>query len=557
MSASSLLSWGVQTSISVSILILFVMIMRKPVTRFLGAGPAYALWALPLLRLVMPAIPILPANPLTVTPVLPNDMDWIEVAFIPVSATPDLAEFSWATLLICVWISGAIIWLARQYFLQAKFSTGLKVIEPRKNSANITQQTSNMAKRLGLKRTPAVQQVDNNSGPLVIGLIRPVIVLPAGFETDFSQEQQTHALAHELSHLKNGDLWIAAIALIFRALNWVNPLVHLAAPLFRADQEAACDARVIAALGNDRSTKTAYADTLIRAAKLSHKQTLQLPLGLTISNPLKERLMILKTNPNQSRSLRFALAGTAAIALFATAPLTLAQTPTPPATPDMTDTMTEKKVLKWVSNDDGVEVSKHVEIITENGATTAWEIDDLGNRMEVSLDSLNMPLDLAGASGGQMRVMMKHHDGALALSDLEIEKMIAGTLDGVDGEHQIIIKRIEDLSALEGLETLKSIEGLRHLEGLSHLEALETLGEQENVIILESHGVLDIETDGENSFVFHSGDPLKSEPGMMVDVASKMLDGVDIDGLDYNARVKVEAAQQALRDAQEALAAAE
>ena len=76
--------------------------------------------------------------------------------------------------------------------------------------------------------------------------------------------------------------------------------------------------------------------------------------------------MILKTNPSNKRSLRLALGGTAALALIATAPLTTAQTP--PSTPDAPEVMSktvDKKVMKWVTKEDGVETTKHIEIITE------------------------------------------------------------------------------------------------------------------------------------------------------------------------------------------------
>ena len=62
MSAQLLLDWAVQTGLAVSVLILFVLLIRKPVARYLGAGAAYALWVLPLIRIFLPAIPILPTN---------------------------------------------------------------------------------------------------------------------------------------------------------------------------------------------------------------------------------------------------------------------------------------------------------------------------------------------------------------------------------------------------------------------------------------------------------------------------------------------------------------
>ena len=65
--------------------------------------------------------------------------------------------------------------------------------------------------------------------------------------------------------------------------------------------------------------------------------------------------------------------------------------------------------------------------------------------------------------------------------------------------------------------------------------------------------MVDVIADGQNSFVFHSGDHMKSKPGMMVDVASKMMSEIETGDMDRKTRKKIEAAQKALKEAQEAL----
>jgi len=547
MSAQSILDWALQTGLSISILVLLIMLVRKPVARYLGAKAAYGLWALPVIRLFLPALPILPAKTLPAVSPAPPMADFIVIPNL--STAPAAQGLDPAVMLISIWLIGAALYLAWQAAAQLRFRKQV-LVTTRPVTPEVMHKFDQLADDLNLQSTPLIRQATDNQGPLVAGLMKPVIILPKNFETDFTPGQQNHALAHELSHVRSGDLWMAASALLFRALNWPNPLIHLAAPRFRADQEAACDARVIAMFGDDRSTKTAYADTLLKAARLSHHHARPLPLGLTISNPLKERLMILKTNPNPKLSLRLALGGAAAAALLATAPLTTAQTaPTPPATPETTVTAksVDKQVMKWVTNENGVETKKHVEIITEDGITTAWEIDEIGNRIQVPVDSV----DIRGPEhhSGQMRIVMKSlGDGSQM--DIDIDEL-AGEFAG---DKRVIVKRLSDLSELEALGELKALEGLKNLE---NLESLSELGEGQNVIIMESHDFIDVESDGQNSFVFHSGDSVKSHPGMMVDVASNMLEGINTDDMDREARKKVEAAQKALKEAQEALAESE
>ena len=49
-------TYGVQTVIAVSVLIALILFARKHVARQFGAGVAYALWAIPLARLVLPPL---------------------------------------------------------------------------------------------------------------------------------------------------------------------------------------------------------------------------------------------------------------------------------------------------------------------------------------------------------------------------------------------------------------------------------------------------------------------------------------------------------------------
>ena len=536
MSAASLMDWAFQTGISVSILIGFILLIRRPVARRLGSRAAYALWALPVIRLILPAIPILPATNSAPVSILPQDF---ETSYIPtLDVAPAAANsVNWTSTLLAIWVVGACIWLTLQVGRQLRFSHNQKR-KTRPASSGVMQKITEITRDLDVRRIPDVLIASEQTGPMVSGLFRPAIILPRSFETEFSDQQQRYALAHELSHIRSGDLWASASAILFRALNWPNPLVHLAAPLFRADQEAACDARVIALLGDNETTKTAYADTLLRAAKLSRNPVMP-PMALTMTNPLKERLMNLKYNPSEKISLRLALGGAAITALIATAPLTTAQTsPTPPEIPTtiVTADSVDKSVMKWMSNENGVLTSKHIEIITENGETTAWEIDEIGNRMQVNVDSLDMPMmpDMPGMSGdGKMRIIMKQMgDG----ESMDIDELAGG----FHGDKKVIIKGFGDGKEID-------------------IEKLIAEGHSGNVMVLEGESEMDVMTDhGKRHVVIkrmHAGGvPGKMNADVMVNAAGSMLDNIDTEKLDRKTRKKIEEARKALKEAEEALA---
>lgn len=55
------MTWLLDTLLATGGLIALVLVLRRPVARLFGPGLAYALWALPLLRLMLPPL-VLPAR---------------------------------------------------------------------------------------------------------------------------------------------------------------------------------------------------------------------------------------------------------------------------------------------------------------------------------------------------------------------------------------------------------------------------------------------------------------------------------------------------------------
>ena len=83
-------------------------------------------------------------------------------------------------------------------------------------------------------------------GPLAFGIWRKYVAFPLDFAERYDAEEQALALAHELAHHARGDLIANWVALAVLGLHWFNPIAWRAFRAFRADQEMACDARVLA-----------------------------------------------------------------------------------------------------------------------------------------------------------------------------------------------------------------------------------------------------------------------------------------------------------------------
>lgn len=100
--------------------------------------------------------------------------------------------------------------------------------------------------KYGLKPCPAVE-IEGLPSAFVCGIIKPVLVLPAGTVTD------EKIMLHELLHLKYKDALQSVIWAVFRALHWCNPFMHYVFNCIGNDMESLCDRRALELLeGEER-----------------------------------------------------------------------------------------------------------------------------------------------------------------------------------------------------------------------------------------------------------------------------------------------------------------
>ena len=356
------------TYLSVALLIGLVLLARRPFARTFGAKAAYALWALPLARLVMPPVPSwmspmgwFSSSPSPVpssvapeaavpgiapAPSLKSDLiafvpepgaapaalpaPSAEIAPVPIAQTsietsapvwtlPDLGQIALA--LVALSIAGAACLVLRQLHAQWQFARLIKDDSAAPSEALRAIATDVFA-TVGLKRPVPVRSSFLCGAPLVTGVLRPVILVPAWFELDYTSEEQRIAITHEAMHVKRGDLWALQAAHFVAAIQWLNPLAWRALDAFRADQEAACDADVLAL---KTTSPRSYGATLLKAIRLSRPgSSPAFAAALPLNHSIKERFAMLQsespTPPKKRLALGLSLTvGAAALLATATA----------------------------------------------------------------------------------------------------------------------------------------------------------------------------------------------------------------------------------------------
>ena len=114
--------------------------------------------------------------------------------------------------------------------------------------------------RLGITRAIRLLESTNIDVPLVVGALRPVIVVPLSLVTGLTPVQLDMLLAHELAHVRRHDYLINLIQTIFETLLFYHPGARWISERAREERENCCDDIAIEACGvNARD----YTETLL------------------------------------------------------------------------------------------------------------------------------------------------------------------------------------------------------------------------------------------------------------------------------------------------------
>jgi beta-lactamase regulating signal transducer with metallopeptidase domain len=166
-------------------------------------------------------------------------------------------KIPWLLLVLCAYGAVAIALLTR-VFVGMRFGTRLASSATLVSDAEALLLLSATSQTAGLPRDPELRESDALCVPLMLGVLRPAILLPSDWRKWEDGELEA-VLAHEVSHVERNDALAQRLALIHRAIFWFSPLAwwlerHLDELAEQASDEAALSA------GADR---TRYAETLL------------------------------------------------------------------------------------------------------------------------------------------------------------------------------------------------------------------------------------------------------------------------------------------------------
>jgi bla regulator protein BlaR1 len=153
----------------------------------------------------------------------------------------------WTALLVGAWALGLGVSLLRT--LRGWRRTREVVSRSLPAGEELHAAVRELSGRLASRRRVDVRVSAEVESPVVVGVRRPVILVPAAAFAALSPDQRRMALCHEIAHLKRGDLWLGCVPAAAERCFFFHPLARLAAREYAFWREAACDEAVLTTLG--------------------------------------------------------------------------------------------------------------------------------------------------------------------------------------------------------------------------------------------------------------------------------------------------------------------
>ena len=236
-------------------------------------------------------------------------------------------------LLACLWAVGFAAMSLRYAFAFGQVQQ-LRTLGIQNPSPQWTNRFKRLAQQSGVSAQVRLYISANVAGPMTLGLIKPVVLVPVGFLTGLPGDQIEAILRHELAHIRRYDYAMNLVQTGVKTVLFFHPAIHIICRWADQDREQACDDLAVREGHNPLTLARGLA-----ALRLQAQPTLGLAAtGNGKDMPLLDRLTRLAGQaPKRGRSEHILMSVMSALLLGAVylGSTTRAEAhPVPPAIPD-------------------------------------------------------------------------------------------------------------------------------------------------------------------------------------------------------------------------------
>ena len=155
----------------------------------------------------------------------------------------------WFTWIVGGWVIGVLLCSLRP-LLGWRMLRRLRRVGISPPSDEVVAALQRVSQRLGIRRAVQVLHSTLATGPLVVGYLRPVVLLPVSLVTSIPMPQLEAILAHELTHIRRHDFLINLAQTLVETLFFYHPAVWWLSRQIRIEREHCCDDLVVKVFHN-------------------------------------------------------------------------------------------------------------------------------------------------------------------------------------------------------------------------------------------------------------------------------------------------------------------
>ncbi|MFK7846996.1 MAG: M56 family metallopeptidase [Rhodothermales bacterium] len=206
----------------------------------------------------------------------------------------------WRQLAVMIWVLGLVFFVLRLtnglLTVRGLRRRALPLIDASDENASIAAIFKALQEKMGIENEPILATSDEIKQPLLIGWLKPIVLIPASVLAGLPANQLESILAHELAHVRRHDYLVLLGQSIVETLFFYHPAVWWVSSRMSIEQEYCCDEIAVATVQN----KVVYVQAL--ASLETSRLNKQFSLGAN-GGRLVDRIRQL-VNPRQRTRLQ-------------------------------------------------------------------------------------------------------------------------------------------------------------------------------------------------------------------------------------------------------------
>lgn len=199
------------------------------------------------------------------------------------------------------------LWLMGMMVFALRFLGGLAYTQRLKHSQNLPMafewEEVMMEIKTRLKITQNIQLVESKlvSVPMVIGYLKPMILLPIGVVNQLSISEVEAVMAHELAHIKRYDYLVNIIQSIIETLLFFHPAIWWISGEIRRERENCCDDLALGIVDNLTFAKALATLEQFRLNSIYQRKPQFSMAAITSKNQLLNRVQRILNQPQKNQ----------------------------------------------------------------------------------------------------------------------------------------------------------------------------------------------------------------------------------------------------------------